>query len=531
MWSRSSAINFQKPSFLPETSQMKTEASPFHLTSGRLLARNTIWNLLGSGAPMLVALFCIPVLIRELGKDRFGILALAWALVGYANLFDLGLGRALTQMISKKLGAGEHHEVPDVFWTSLLLMTLLGSLGGVIVASVSPWLVRHALNVPAALQHETLLSFYLISFSIPVIIGTAGLRGFLEAQQRFDLINALRVPMGMFTYLGSLLALPFSRSLVPVVAVLAVGRVIAWIAHLLLCFKVRPALRQEIAWRRAFVGPLLRFGGWMTVSNVIGPLMVTLDRFVIGAYLTVAAVAYYATPFEMVTKLWLFPGALVGVVFPAFSTSFAHDRNRTAMLYDRSVKYVLLLMFPIVLLIVVLAPVALKLWLGADFAHHSTRVLQWLAVGVFINSLALVPSALLQGIGRPDLTAKLHMIELPAYLLTLWWCISNRGIEGAAMAWTGRVALDGVVLFFLASRLLPASTSLRARTALVAVFALIALPAATLPQGPALKGVFVLAAIAAFSMVAWFFILTPEEKTFAYNYRYQTHVVHSTSGQ
>ncbi|MFZ0523459.1 MAG: flippase [Candidatus Acidiferrales bacterium] len=510
---------------------MKTETSPFHLTSGRLLARNTIWNLLGSGAPMLVALCCIPILIRDLGKDRFGILALAWALVGYANLFDLGLGRALTQMISKKLGAGEHHEVPEVFWTSLLLMTVLGSLGGVIVACISPWLVTHALNVPPSLRHETLLSFYFISLSIPIIIGTAGLRGFLEAQQRFDLINALRVPMGMFTYLGSLLALPFSRSLVPVVAVLVMGRMIAWIAHLLLCFKVQPLLRHRIAWQRAFVRPLMRFGGWMTVSNVIGPLMVTMDRFVIGAYLTVTAVAYYATPFEMVTKLWLFPNSLVGVVFPAFSTSFAHDRNRTAMLYDRSVKYVLLLMFPVVLLIVVLAPDALKLWLGSDFALHSTRVLQWLAVGVFINSLALVPAALLQGIGRPDLTAKLHMIELPAYLLTLWWCISKWGIEGAAMAWTGRVALDAVVLFFLASRLLPAGTSLRPRTAFIAGLAPIALAAATLPQGLALKGAFVLASLTAFAAVAWFLILTPEEKTFAYNYRYQTHVVHSTSSQ
>ena len=480
---------------------------------------------------MLVALFCIPVLIRDMGKDRFGILALAWALVGYANLFDLGLGRALTQMISKKLGTGEHHEVPDIFWTSLLMMTLLGVLGGAVVACASPWLVNHALNVPAALQRETLLSFYLISFSIPIIIGTAGLRGFLEAQQRFDLINALRVPMGMFTYVGSLLTLPFSRSLVPVVAVLAAGRVIAWAAHLLLCFKVQPELRHQIAWRRAFVGPLMRFGGWMTVSNVIGPLMVTLDRFVIGAYLTVAAVAYYATPFEMVTKLWLFPNALVGVVFPAFSTSFAHDRNRTAVLYDRSVKYVLLLLFPVVLLIVVLAPDALKLWLGTDFAQHSTRVLQWLAVGVFINSLALVPSALLQGIGRPDLTAKLHMIELPAYLFSIWWLVSRRGIEGAAMAWTGRVALDAIVLFILASRLLPAGTSLRPRTALVAALAPMCLAIATLPQTLAVKSAFTAAAIVAFGIVAWFSILTPEEKNFAQNYWYQTHVAHSTSGQ
>src|SRR5438876_3369213 len=71
-----------------------------HLTSGRLLARNTVWNLLGSGAPMLLAVFCIPILIRGLGTDRFGVLTLAWALIGYASLFDLRLRRALTPLVA-----------------------------------------------------------------------------------------------------------------------------------------------------------------------------------------------------------------------------------------------------------------------------------------------------------------------------------------------------------------------------------------------------------------------------------------------
>ena len=106
-----------------------------HLTSGRLLARNTVWNLLGSGTPMLVAVFCIPILIQGLGKDRFGVLTLAWALIGYASLFDLGLGRALTQLVARKLGAGEEREIPSLAWMSLVFMTLLGVVG---TATVSP---------------------------------------------------------------------------------------------------------------------------------------------------------------------------------------------------------------------------------------------------------------------------------------------------------------------------------------------------------------------------------------------------------
>src|SRR6266849_6884349 len=115
---------------MSETAEnLKSKGHNGHLTSGRLLARNTVWNLVGSAAPMAVAVFCIPILIRGLGHERFGVLTLAWALIGYASLFDLGLGRALTQLASRKLGEGEEREIPSLAWTSLLLMLLLGLLG------------------------------------------------------------------------------------------------------------------------------------------------------------------------------------------------------------------------------------------------------------------------------------------------------------------------------------------------------------------------------------------------------------------
>jgi O-antigen/teichoic acid export membrane protein len=490
-----------------------------HLTSGRLLARNTIWNLLGSGAPMVVAVFCIPILIRGLGTDRFGVLTLAWALIGYASLFDLGLGRALTQLVAKKLGAGEEREIPSLAWTSLLLMMLLGFAGTASVLLISPWLAGRGLNIPAALQGETLQSFRLLGLSLPFVISTAGLRGLLEAHQRFGLINALRIPLGVVTFAGPLLVLPFSKSLVPVVGTLVAGRVIAWAAHLLLCLRFLPELGRAIAWERCAVRPLLHFGGWMTVTGVVSPLMVTLDRFLIGALVSVTAIAYYATPFEVVTKFLLLPGAFMGVMFPAFSTGFAQDREQTALLFGRCVKSLFLVLFPLMLCTVALAQDGLKLWLGREFAQHSFRVLQCLAVGVFLNSLAYVPFSLLQGVGRPDLTARLHLIELPLYLGLLWWLIGTRGIEGAAIAWSARVAVDALLLFVLARRFLPGKSPIRPRTALLPATALLILAVAALLQGPLVKVVFLLGTILCFSLVTWFRILTPEERMLAQSYR------------
>ncbi|HYT23453.1 MAG TPA: flippase [Candidatus Polarisedimenticolia bacterium] len=423
-----------------------------HLTSGRLLARNTVWNLLGNGAPMLVAIFCIPILIRRLGTDRFGVLTLAWALIGYANLFDLGLGRALTQLVAQKLGAGKEREIPSLVWTSLLLMTLLGFAGTACVFLISPWLVHSALNVPDALEPEMLQAFRLLALSIPFVITTAGLRGLLEAHQRFGLINALRVPLGVFTFAGPLLVLPFSKSLVAVVGTLVAGRIVVWAVHLSFCLRVMPALRHGIALQHAAVRPLLRFGGWITVANIVNPILVSMDRFLIGAALPVAMVGYYTAPFEAVTKLWMIPSSLTATVFPACSTLGTERKKELEMLYSRSIKYLFLVLAPISLVLFLFAGQITRFWLGHDFAEKSTVVLQILSVGVFINCFAHVPYCFLQALGRPDTTAKLFVIELAPYAVFAWLMIRQGGIVGAATAWSIRVVVEVFLLILMAWR-------------------------------------------------------------------------------
>lgn len=257
----------------------------------------------------------------------------------------------------------------------------------------------------------------------------------------------------------------------------------------------------------------------MTVTNIVGPLMVTLDRFLIAGLISVTAVAYYATPYEVVTKILLIPAAVVGVMFPAFSASFVKDQRRAALLYERSVKYILLALFPVILLIVVLAQNGLSLWLGADFAQHSTRVVQWFALGVLANSLALVPFSFVQGVGRPDLSAKLHLLESPIYLGMLLWLIRADGIEGAAIAWSARTVFDALALFVIARRYLPTGSPMSLRTKGLLAAALSTLLLAVVPQDLVLKAAFLLVAILAFICVTWFLILTPEERSLAQGYR------------
>jgi len=167
-------------------------------------ARNVFWNLLGVGVPLIVAVVAMPLLIEGLGAARFGILTIAWMVVGYFSLFDLGLGRAVTKVVAERIGAGRDAEIPVVVWTAMSLMCGLGFAGAILIASLSPWLVESALKIPTELQSETLSAFWLLAISIPLVVSSTGLRGVLEAHQRFGIVNAIRLPLGMATFLGPL---------------------------------------------------------------------------------------------------------------------------------------------------------------------------------------------------------------------------------------------------------------------------------------------------------------------------------------
>lgn len=169
-------------------------------------------------------------------------------------------------------------------------------------------------------------------------------------------------------------------------------------------------------------------------------------------------------------------------------------------------------MFPLVLLVVTFAREGLALWLGAEFARNSTSILQCIGIGVFLSSLNRLPVALIQGAGRPDLTAKLNFVELVFYLPLLWWLTQNYGIIGTAVVWTGRVVVDTVLVFLVALWLLPAAASSLLRMSILAGAAVIVLAIGTQLSDLAIKGLFMLFTLPTFALMGWFVVLVPKER-------------------
>ncbi|GAC1377609.1 MAG: O13/O129/O135 family O-antigen flippase [Aquirhabdus sp.] len=418
------------------------------------LRKNTAWNLVGTGVPLLVGLVTIPYLIKHIGVEAFGILTLIWALIGYFSLFDFGLGRALTQQVASSLAAKEQDHIPRLVKSGLLFTGATGLIGGLLLAFLSHPLGYNWLKVSDALQYDTASCLLVAALGIPLTTITTGLRGVIEAYEDFRGSNLLRIVLGVANFaLPALSVMFFGPSLTLIVVMLIIARLIILVAHIILMHSKLPAGWFSNKASAKDVKSLLAFGIWMTVSNIISPLMVNADRFVISSVLGASLVAYYTVPFEVLIRVLILPAALTSALFPRLASLLNKDPIVTKQLYHRSLKIVAGVLFPICIIVALSSYWGLFLWLGKDFAQHSWLIVCILSLGILLNGIAFVPYAAVQATGNAKITAYLHILELCIYVPLLFLALNLFGLHGAAIMWTIRVGLDLLFLLVFAEKL------------------------------------------------------------------------------
>ena len=486
---------------------------------GRQLVRNVIFSLVTQAAPLAVALLFTPYVIRGLGVDRFGLLSLARAALSYLAIVEVGLGRATTRFVAEALGQKALHRVPRVIWTSLLTQLAFGLGGGAIVVLLAPTFVSRLLHVPSGLVTETVNMFFVVALCIPVIICTRSLRGVLEALQRFDVLAAMQVPSSILVYLVPAVGVWLRLDLAQIMLLFLLVWTLTALTYLLACLLLVPALRGVPRMDRALLRPLLSFGGWVAVSDLVIPIFVYLDRWMVGALVSVGDVTYYTVPNEMLSRLLIIPSAIAAVVFPAMSALPSGRNGQLKRLYARTLKAALLVMTPLLGLVGYFAGDLLRLWLGQAFALRTTEVARMLSVGVLFNSLGMIAATVLDAAGRPDLRAKVFLSYVVAYVLWTWALIRAWGIDGAALSWTLRTTVEMVLLFAVSAWVLRVDREalidtglLNAGVAFTGLVLLIVAVALAFGDQNFYAGIAVFIAIVAFGLVTWRYALQDVER-------------------
>ena len=412
---------------------------------------------------MFAALAAVPFLLHYLGQERLGVLSLVWVVVGYFSFLDMGLGRAVTVAVASCRSGGASGRAEELHFvgTAAALLVCVGSAMALLVGlAIAAWGVPVRLSSPAFLEEVKQALFWMLP-SLPLLLVSSALRGHLEGVGAFRSLNLLRIPTGVMLLAGPCLTALHSPDLVwACVSILAVRLV-----HVFVLLRL---VAQEMGYRFlhfaralvhassvAWLQQLLSFGGWVMVSNIVGPVIVYVDRFVIGAVLAASSVVIYAVPFDVVSRLPVLIASLCSVLLPELARLSRTTSNepanidRVRSLVKRSSMFSAWVVAAVVVLGWVATPWALRWWVGPIFEAQGTQVTQLLLLAFGVNALAQIPFTALQAAGRVRAVAFLHMAELLPYGAVVFLAISWLGIVGAAWAWLLRSVIDYAALAWM----------------------------------------------------------------------------------
>jgi O-antigen/teichoic acid export membrane protein len=426
--------------------------TPPHPSSGKNLdathdmsvKRHTLYNLCGSLAPTFISLVTVPLFLRLIGDARYGVLAIVWLFLGYFGLFDPGLTKAAEFHIARLHQPGQEKERERVFWTAVVINLAFGLVGGVVLYLIARPIFHSFFKMPHDLRAEVIASLPWIAASLPVSIATGVLGGALQAREKFGLYSTIRIFNTAITQLAPLaVAYWHGPQLTWLIPTVLIARAVGAVPTMIALVRFLP-LRGTGGFDRSLLKGLFSYGGWITVTNVLGPILSTLDRLLIGSLLNADAVAFYTVPFNLVGRVSALPAALQNSIFPKLSRN---TKESSARLASEAVLALAAITTPVVAIGMGALPIFMRYWVGSDFARHSAQVGIILFIGIWVNGLAFIPYGHLQARGRPDIVAKFHAAEVLPFIGVLWLGLHYFGLVGAACAWTLRVTADAILLF------------------------------------------------------------------------------------
>jgi O-antigen/teichoic acid export membrane protein len=414
-------------------------------TSG--FARNTLINVVGLSAPIVISLITVPLYLDRIGEARYGVLAIVWTVLAYFAVFDFGTGRATANQIAQLRSDAARREA--IFWNALAINLGFGVLGAALLFGVGHALLGTLLKAPEGLRSEAVAALPWLAAAVPLTTVAAVLSGALEGLERFFMLNLLTtVGVGLYQLAPLIYAYVVGPDLTGLIMTstlaLAAGTAVTLVTvALTLPLRHRPAVHRREA------SQLVRYGGWVAVGTVTSALFSVADRIIVGIVLGAKSVARYTIPATLVTRSLIVALAFARTIFPRLS---ALQGTEAILVGGSALRGLVLLMTPLVVVGAVALEPFLRAWAGAAIAEEGAAVGEILLLGVWMNALAVVPYALLQARGRPDLTAKISAAEVLPFIGALWAGVHLYGVQGAAWTWTGRTVIDAVLLFWAARR-------------------------------------------------------------------------------
>lgn len=399
-----------------------------------MLLRNSLWNLLGAALPALVALATVPLLIRGLGIEGFGIVTVIGAIVGYFGILDLSLSAGAIKYLAEHHARNDPRRFSETFWFGLAFYGLLGLVGGLLLFLFAAPLLARFFSVSALLRDDALQALRFAALGFALAQAQNYLLVVPQALQRYDRSARSEAVFGILANVASAVVALQGGGIAGVVLVrIAVSCAnLLWLVHMIqqLGMPLAPALP-----RRETCAALARFSGHTYLSRLASLLHQHADKLLVGSLAGPVALAFYTVPSQLAGRLLGLTYRLASVIFPRVSALAATgDVQALRTLYLDATRILCYLNFAVLGMIALTGNAFLERWVGAAFVADGYPVLLLVTAALLIDSLTTIPSLVNDGLGHPKITGRFAIARGVLGVAFVWIGIEQNGIVGAAAA-------------------------------------------------------------------------------------------------
>jgi O-antigen/teichoic acid export membrane protein len=405
---------------------------------------DVLWNWLAVGTNIFAGVLLTPYIIRKLGDERYGIWALAFALIEYVFLFDLGFRSAIVTFVSRYRVRGETERINEVINTSLGYLAAVAAF----VMTAAFYLSGHGsklFKITPGDQADFAFLIRLIGFTWATGIMSNIFQASLEAFQKFKVYSHILVLMMVIRSGGCATLLLLGHGLRAMGVLVVTGQFLGYTLMFITFWRAFPALRFST---RLFVPARWKeMAGYGVHSLVASFGSLTLNQgppLIVGHYLPEAFVGYYTVPSRLLQYLVELTARIGFVTVPKTAELLAAGRTDQIIRLGIHInRYCLALFTPATTFLMVYATPLIERWIGPTYAVRSAPLLPILAVGIYLGVAGQFNSSqILFGMAKHGPYARSIVAEAVCSAIGIALVLPRFGIYGAACVVAGFMVLN-----------------------------------------------------------------------------------------
>ena len=400
---------------------------------------NIAANFVGSAWAALMSFLFIPLYIRFLGIESYGLIGVFMILQTTMTILDLGASTALNRELAR-LSAQQQNapKMRDAVRTLEIPYWTLAILAGVILYLMTPflstyWLKLNQLPAETATQALRLMSLA-VAFQFPSSLYGGGLMG-LQLQVHYNTILAF---MATFRNIGAVLILWLVS---PTIQAFFVWQCTAALLHSLLLglflWRGLPKATAHSKFRVLVFAQLWRFSAGVGGISILAMILTQLDKIILSKLLSLDQFGYYILASTVASSLPRIAGPIFNALYPRFSQLVIMGNLQDLTLtYHKASQLMSVLVFPLVMIMSLFSQQILLLWTqDTQIAESTSLLLSLLVIGSALNALMHVPYALQLAYGWTTLALYTNLAAVLALAPMIYAMTSLYGPVGAATVW------------------------------------------------------------------------------------------------